>query len=148
MGLTRQEEALALIKEDKSLDAGLLRAEIFWNSKDWPMASQALRRLLRDFNAKPKKPLDDKQGRYVLNLAIALTLSGNERSLNRLRADYGEAMGTGPYREAFRLIASPQTIGLIDQDSIADKVKDVENFQTFMTAYRDRLSRQKLSSIN
>ncbi len=148
MGLKRQEEALALIKEDKSLDAGLLRAEIFWNSKDWPMASQALRRLLRDFNAKPKKPLDDKQGQYVLNLAIALTLSGNERSLNRLRADYGEAMGTGPYREAFRLIASPQTIGLIDQGSIADKVKDVENFQTFMTAYRDRLSRQKLSSIN
>ncbi|MEE9545081.1 MAG: hypothetical protein V3V55_05750 [Rhodospirillales bacterium] len=148
MGLTRQEEALALIKEDKSLDAGLLRAEIFWNSKNWPMVSQALRRLLRDFNAKPKKPLDDKQGRYVLNLAIALTLSGNERSLNRLRVDYGEAMETGPYREAFRLIASPQTVGLIDYGSIADKVKDVENFQAFMTVYRDRLSQQKLSSIN
>ncbi len=148
MGLTRQEEALALIKEDKSLDANLLRAEIFWKSKNWPMVSQAFRRLLRDFNAKPKTPLDDKQGQYVLNLAIALTLSGNERSLNRLRSDYGEAMEASTYREAFRLIASPQTVGLIDYGSIADKVKDVENFQAFMTAYRDRLSHQKLSSIN
>jgi hypothetical protein len=112
------------------------------------MVSQAFRRLLRDFNAKPKTPLDDKQGQYVLNLAIALTLSGNERSLNRLRSDYGEAMEASTYREAFRLIASPQTVGLIDYGSIADKVKDVENFQAFMISYRDRLSHQKLSSIN
>ena len=148
MGQERMEDALALLKTDKSMDADLLRMEMYWNDRDWVQTSKTLNRLLRTYEAKPGQPLDELQGQTVLNQAVAMTLSGNERGIDRLRRDYGEAMDEGPFRDAFRLIASPQSFGLIDYASIAGKVADVENFQSFMEAFQERLKEQKLSSIN
>ena len=130
------------------MDADLLRMEMYWNDRDWVQASQSLNRLLRAYEAKPNEPLDDVQGQTVLNIAIAMTLSSNERGIDRLRRDFGAAMDDSRFRDAFRLIASPDTLGLISYASIAGKVADVENFQTFMAAYQERLKERKLSAIN
>ncbi|MHA1597478.1 MAG: hypothetical protein ACTSV1_02045, partial [Alphaproteobacteria bacterium] len=148
MGLDSDEEALALLKGDKGINADLLRTEMFWNAKNWLQASLSLGRLSRAYGAKPKEPVDELQGQTILNLAVAMTLSGNERGIDRLLRDYGDAMDEGPFRDAFRLIASPQSFGLIDYASIAGKVADVENFQAFMEAFQERLKEQKLSAIN
>ena len=148
IGLERIDEAMGLLDEDKSIEADLLRTDVYWNNKNWPKASQSLRRLLSAFEAKPNKPLDDKQTKYVLNLAIAMALSSNERGLDSLRRDYGEAMAASSFKDAFKLIASPQTLGLVDYKTIAAKVTDVENFQTFMAAYQERLRNQSLNAVN
>jgi tetratricopeptide (TPR) repeat protein len=148
MGQERIEEALALLKQDKSMDADLLRMEMYWNDHNWVQVSQTLNRILRTYEAKANQPLDELQAQTVLNMGIAMTLSGNERGIERLRLDYGEAMDESPFRDAFRLIASPDTFGLISYTSIAGKVKDVKNFQTFMSAYQERLRVRKLSEIN
>ena len=146
MGAEEPEDALALLEEDESVDADLLRTQIYWRGNDWRNAAKTFRRLIRSFGAKPREPLDYKQGRYVLNLAIALTLSDNDQGLGRIRRDYGEAMESTQFSDAFRLIASPQARGLVDISTIAEKVSDVEGFQDFMTAYRERLGIKKLSS--
>jgi hypothetical protein len=57
-------------------------------------------------------------------------------------------MDESRFRDAFRLIASPDTMGLISYPSIAGKVADAENFQTFMSAYQEHLKERKLSEIN
>jgi hypothetical protein len=98
--------------------------------------------------AKPDEPLTDEQGRYVLNLAISNTLSGNERATSRIRRDFGSAMNVTSYGDAFRLIATPQTGALIDYRTISNKVKDAELFTTFMAAYKERLKQGSLSGIN
>lgn len=144
VGLERQDEALELLKEDKSIEADLLRTDIFWNAKNWPKAALSIKQLAKAFDAKPNAPLDDKQSAYILNEAIALALSNNERGLDRLRLDYITAMDATPLKDAFRLIASPQTIGLIDYNTIAAKVTDVKNFQTFMAAYLERMKSKTL----
>jgi hypothetical protein len=148
MGEVRNEDAIVLLMDDQSLNADLLRLEMYWNDQEWVSSSQILNRLLRTYEAKANLPLDSEQGSVVLNQAIAMTLSGNERGIDRLRRDYGEAMDNTQFRDAFRLIASPQTFGLITFSSIAGKVADVENFQSFMEAYQERLKEQKLSAIN
>lgn len=146
--LNRFDEALELIKEDKSLDADRLRAEIYWENKDWANASQALRRIVKDTGAKPNAPLDDSQARKVLDLAVALTLGNNERAVARLKADFGPAMDAGPFKDAFRLIANPQVKEDFDISRIPGKVAEAENFRTFMAEYRQRLKSQGLSAIN
>lgn len=146
--LKQHEEALTLLKGDKSMEADLLRADVFWEMKDWPNSAQVIRRLTRAIEAEPGNALNEKQARYVLNLAIALTLGGNERGIDRLRRDFGSAMDQTRFREAFQLIARPQTKELIDYSSIASRVAEAENFQSFMTAYRERLKEGGLSAIN
>ena len=147
MGLKRSEEAVAVLKGDKSRDAEMLRTEIYWRSRDWSNASQSLRKLIRKTGAKPGRSLDRTQAAHVLNYAIALTLSGNERALSRLRGDYGGAMAGTDLKDAFRLIVTPASLGLVDPASVASRVKEVENFQSFMAGYRERLKTQNLSEI-
>ena len=146
--LEQTPKALALIKEDESREAELLRAELYWNTQDWSHASQALRRLVTEFEVTDDEALDERKGRYILNLAITLTLSGNERAVDRLRQKFGADMDNLSYKDAFRLIASPQTVGLLDYRSIADKVAAAEHFQEFMAAYRERVKKGNLSAIN
>ncbi len=148
MGLKLDDAAVELLNADKSINANLLRIEIFWNSKDWANASRSLRSSLRQMNAKPDKPLTDEQGRYVLNLAISMTLSGNERATSRIRQDFGSAMNETSYGDAFRLIAGSQTGAGVDYRAISRKVKDAELFTTFMAAYKERLKSKSISEIN
>ena len=138
---------MALLKDDKSSEADLMRLEIYWNGKDWTNSSQMLRRLVDASNAQPEKPLDDRQTAYVLNLAIALTLAGNQRGVNLLRRDFGAAMNDTPSRDAFQLIASPETQGLLDYRTVSDKVQSAEKFQGFMSSYRKRLQDQFKASV-
>ena len=148
IGMEQAHDALALLEDDESMDADLLRVAVFWRARDWPGAAKVLKRLVRKIQAKPRQALNDRQGKFVLSLAIALTLSGEERAVSRVRRDYGAAMETGPYKGAFRLIAGPQSAGLIDYRTVASRVSEVENFQAFLTDYNERLREQKRSAVN
>ena len=52
------------------------------------------------------------------------------------------------FKDAFRLIASPDATGLIDFRSVADKVAMVSNFNKFMASYEENLKDGELSKIN
>ena len=90
----------------------------------------------------------DERARYVLNWAVNLAMGGQERTLNMLKRRYGEVMATSPFAQAFNLITSSPTQGLIDYRTLADKVDEVENFQGFLANYRDQLEKSQLSAIN
>jgi hypothetical protein len=147
--LQRLDEALLLLGDDDSLDADLIRAEVFWKSRDWKQADDVFARLARQAGARPGQPLEGNQARYVLNRAVALTLGANEDELARLRQDYGAAMEMSPYADAFRLIASARIESASDiRALISTDVREAEGFQAFLAAYRDRLRQQSLSAIN
>ena len=148
VGMERVDDALALLEDDDSVDADLLRADVFWQRREWPNAAQTYRRLVRASGVSPGQPLDAAQTRYIFNLAISLTLSGNERAVARLRRDYGAPMAESELKDAFQLIASPAELGFIDHRTIGEKVSEAENFQNFMAAYRERLKKGELSAIN
>jgi len=146
--LKRSAEAIVLLEDDESREAELLRAEVSWASQQWPPAAKALQKLVTMSGARPGKPLSEKQAQYVLNYAVAVALAGNERGVVRLKADYTKAMLASPFKDAFQLIASPNSIGLIDYRTVANKVQTVSNFKNFMAAYKARLKEGNLSSLN
>ena len=147
MAMKQRESALVVLKEDKSPDAELLRAEIFWNARNWSKASQSLHLLLRESGAKKRKTLDDIQKAYVLNFVIALTLSGNERGLRRARKDFSSKMEKSRLKDAFRLITATTSTGLLDYKLVKDRVMEAEKFRTFMAIYRERLKNENLSDL-
>ena len=147
LGMDDREQTLAILKGDKTLAGELLLSEVYWTSRDWNNAAQSLQRLIRHSQAKPGGALDAIQASHVLNYAIALTLNGNERALSRVRGDYGAAMEKSSLKDAFKLITTPTPLGLTDPAQVPIRVKEVENFQTFMAAYRERLKNQSLSDL-
>ena len=147
MGLEARGDALNLLKDDKTIDGNLIKLEIQWGDRDWQAASQSLRRIILASGILPGQKLDDEDANKVLNIAVAYTLSDNDRAVARLRREYGPAMDQTVFKDAFHLISSPRTFGLVDPTSVATRVKDVENFQTFLTAYKERLKKKSLSSV-
>ena len=84
IGLKRDKDALALLKSDDGIDSYRLRGLVYWNNKDWPNASHALREILQLLETRIGAPLTDEQQRYVLRLGVAMILSGNERGVANL----------------------------------------------------------------
>ncbi|MBT7953799.1 MAG: hypothetical protein HN731_01290 [Rhodospirillaceae bacterium] len=146
--MKRESEALVLLEDDESRGADLLRTEIYWQGKKWPQAARVLQKLVVSTGAVSGRKLDDRQAQFVLNLAIAMALGGNERGIIRLNKDFLKDMDATPFKDAFRLIASPDGVGLLDYRSVAGKVKTVSSFKTFMASYKKRLKAGKLSQLN
>ena len=84
----------------------------------------------------------------MFNLAVALTLAGNERGVARLRAEYGEAMARSELAQGFELIAGQSALMGVGRADVPAEVKEVQGFQTFLSAYKERLREQGLSGIN
>lgn len=144
----RVPDAEKILDRDESAEADQLRAEIYWGQQDWLNAAKSLQKVVTRVGAAPNKPLSEEQAQLVLNFAIAVTLSGNDRGVVKLRQDFGPAMAATSYKDAFNLIASPNAQGLVDYRTLSDRVKVASNFTSFMDNYKKRMKDGKLSSLN
>jgi len=134
--LKRYGEALALLKEDTSQPAELLRVDIAWRGAQWAEAASGLAKVIG-----PPPPdgasLSKDKADLVLNQVVALSLAGDNAGLDRLRTQFGTAMAAGPHADTFRVLARPgQSGGLIDLASIQSRVKEVGTFQKFLAGQR------------
>ncbi|MGJ3258637.1 MAG: hypothetical protein ACFE0S_03450 [Rhodospirillales bacterium] len=145
-GLGRTGDALALLADDESENAELLRTEVYWNNANWRDAAKSLRLLVKQSGAKAGEPLNDVQATRLINYAIALTNAGGERAVSLIKREYGPAMMQTKFAEAFELVTAPASIGTIAPERVTAKVQEAE---TFLTAYRDKLKDGvPLSSLN
>jgi hypothetical protein len=131
--LGRGEEALAALGRDDSLGAELLRAKVFRGRGDWDRVATALRHVVEAVRAASATPLGEQQARDVLDLAVALTLAGNDAQLAKLEQDYGSAMAATPLKDAFRLIAGTAPLSDADASALADLVEKAIAFRRSLT---------------
>ncbi|KJE34499.1 hypothetical protein UF64_15705 [Thalassospira sp. HJ] len=143
----RGAEAVATLEGDYSRNAELLRIDHYRATQDYMSAAETFQRLVGEEPFDPAGISDDR-GRFMLNWAVNLAMAGQERTLNMLKRRYGEVMAQSPYAEAFSLITSSPTHGLIDYRTLADRVDEVEEFKGFLATYRDQLEKSQLSAIN
>ncbi|MBK8174444.1 MAG: hypothetical protein IPK66_03925 [Rhodospirillales bacterium] len=132
-GLGKTDEALSLIASDDGREADLLRAKLYRNRGDWPRAAESIRRVVDAARSDPGKPLDDRQARDVLDLAVALTLAGNDPQLTKLNGDYRSAMSATPLRDAFRLLAGTVPPPDADAKALAALVENAMAFRRSLT---------------
>ena len=145
-GLKRVEDALALIENDDSENAELVRMEIFWDTRRWNDAANSLRLLVKHSGAEEGVPLTEKQAARIFNYVVALTNAGGERAIAQVRREYGLAMANTTYAEAFRLVTAPPEVGILGVTEVSDRVQEAE---TFLSAYKSKLKDGiPLSSIN
>ncbi|MGF1639709.1 MAG: hypothetical protein ACFCUO_02035 [Rhodospirillales bacterium] len=144
----RRDLALAALEGDDSEEADLLRADIFWDAEDWIRAGEVFRRIVAAEGARPGAGLSDEQAAPVLNLAVALTLAGNERAVARLRSDYERAMDTTSYGDAFRLIVDGEPVDPSQARRIASRVGKAERFRAFLAGLAEDHAREPLDAAN
>jgi hypothetical protein len=144
--LNRNDEALAILANDTSRDADRLRADIFWRARNWVEAAKVFARIVPPPAA--DAALDQAASQIVLNWAAALTLAGDQKGLDDLRAHYGRAMAATSFADAFRVVAGEPGGGESDPRAIANRVAQLGELQSFMASYKERVAKEKLSAIN
>jgi len=136
--LGRMDQALAALADDQSRDADRLRADVYWKTKAWQDAARIFERLV-DVPAEGEK-LNRKSAQIVLNWAAALTLSGDQAGIARLRDRFGTAMAATPSANAFRLIASDDgAAGSDDPRDRARRLTEVGELKSFAAELRKSL---------
>jgi tetratricopeptide (TPR) repeat protein len=142
--LDRPDEALGLLKDDDSLDAEQLRADIHWQMRQWADAVASLSKLIPLLP--PRRAMEVEESQLVVNLAVALMLAGQSIDLEDLNRRYGAAMAKGPHGDTFKLLVGDgEKIAI---SSIADQLSKVGQAQDFMANYRERLRGGALSQVN
>jgi hypothetical protein len=143
--LGRPDDALTTLAGDDGDDADRLRAEIYEKGQNWPLLVAILTKRLVDPGADGK--LADADAATVLRLVTALALQNDKPALATLQARYAGAMDLSPYKDAFRIVAGTGS----DSEgakTIADRVAQMGDLQSFMAGYKQRLEKDKLSAIN
>ena len=141
------ETALKLIKTDAERDADLLRADIFWRTRNWVSAGKIFERLIGN-DGQDGRRINDLSATLILNWVVALSMSEQGEVLNKVRQIYSSQMDMTPYREAFRLITNKTDGDIQDFRTLTDRFKEIGRFQAFLTTYRAKLKTKLLSEMN
>jgi tetratricopeptide (TPR) repeat protein len=143
--LGRADEGIKLLAGDDSPDADRLRTDIYWRTGNWSAAAVLLRKNLHPLP--PDGTLDPTSARAVLNAATAMLLGSDRAGLDELQKTYGAAMDKTDYRADFRVVAG-NGADPASFKTLADKVAQTGDLQSFMQSYRERLAQNQLSAVN
>lgn len=137
LDLGQSDEAIALLAGDVSMDADLLRLELYWRSKNYAEAAKVLQRLAGE--PVTEGGYGPEQARYILGWGVALRLKRDETGLKNLRDLYGPGMAKSQLAETFAFISQPTSGSSGDIEAVARKVMEADGFEGFLRNYRDRL---------
>ena len=129
-------DATALLKDNDSQGAKMLRADIAMHAQAWDAAAKAL----MDLAGPPPASghlLTAQQANWLVNAAIAYALDNDQPGLDRLAIDYSAAMASAPQNDTFRMLTQPEKTGqLRDLAAAQTQISQVDMFQGFLNNYR------------
>ncbi len=137
LDLKKPDEALAAIQADRSRDAQLVRADIYWRTSNWIAASQALDAYLGD-RWQQAAPLNDEERRQVMREAVTLVLAGDKAGTARLRGRYFDKMKVTKDSDAFDVVTNQTDPSTIAFRQVAEQVARLDSLQSFKDSYLSR----------
>ena len=132
--------AIKLLAGDISIEADMLRRDIYWNQENWAEVAKVLQRLAGDPPEEAELGMDDDKARFVLNWAVALLLNSDDDGIALLNDLYGDAMANSSLASTYRFVATPVQSG--NTEKLQDTIQQLANsdmFNAFMNNYRDKL---------
>ncbi|MCX8506824.1 MAG: tetratricopeptide repeat protein, partial [Alphaproteobacteria bacterium] len=149
----RSNEALQLLpipEKEKAIDkeSELLRAEIFVATQQWRLAAGSFVRLMGMFDRRDSKAFDENRQNYVVNLAAALVMAGDNVSLQRLNLDFAPFFPDGLQKQAFMMLTSGNNNrNGADLTALMAKFSDLQQFRASMLAFTNGSNAAKPSNI-
>lgn len=133
----KAETAAALLKNLDGPDIERLRADIYWQARDWSKAAEQL-----EFNLAGRwsdgPELNDSEQISVLRAAIGYTLADDVLGLDRLRNKYAAKMSNSPLANAFDTVSQPIKSSSVEFQAVARDIANTDTLDGFLKEYRAR----------
>jgi tetratricopeptide (TPR) repeat protein len=138
--LGRHDQALDLIRNDRTPAASRLRADIAWEQRDWSQSGRRLEAILGD-RWEESAPLRSSEVGDLLRAAIAYSLAGDRAGSRRLAERYGTLMADSDQAQAFSVLTNENvTPGDVRIRDLANRIADIDTLSAFMDEFRGRFS--------
>ncbi len=137
--LKHYEEADVLLEDDKTPDARLLRADLYWNAGQWKKVVANGEAVLGK-RWEQQRPLTNDERRQILRMAVAQSLDDNADGLASLRKHYDGLMQNGAYASAFDVITAKQDPSEREIKQLTESIASVNTLEGFMASYRNEFN--------
>ena len=134
--LGEKEEALKQLAGDISLNADLLRREIFWRDRDWSELAKTIRRLVTAVNP-DSSTLNALQARYIMNWIVALQMENNLVGVQEVVSQYRDQMLNSDFGPMFAFLVADNRRE--STDAVERVLNDTMVFDTFLEVYEREL---------
>ena len=146
MSLNKNKEALALLKDDYSKNAILLKADIYWQDEQWDQAADNIKYLIE----KPQagKELSQEQIKYILNWITALKKAEKDTTIFRVKNTFMPYFEKTPYASTFKVLTSNLETDKVDMNAIDQAVENISAYSDFSKIYNDSLLKENYKQPN
>lgn len=103
INLKQNNQALALLRGDETMEASFLRADIYWRNKVWRKVIDELEYPFKEI-IREERPLTTAESKALNKIAIAYALTGNKKRLKLLREDFFPYVST-PQQQLLAFVA-------------------------------------------
>ncbi len=145
--LNRPVDALALLEDDTSDQAAMLRADVAWQARDWREVARMTGQLVRGQPA-GEGTLSPADRVHVVKLAVALYMNHDRRGLAAVAKRFGPSMAKGEHAETFRMLTHVTRPNETEFRQLASAIAGVGDLEAFMSSYRARVANGGLAAIN
>lgn len=129
--LDRFDEALRFVQDLQTPASHQVRADIFWQQRNWNRLASVIERYLDNPNL--PQPMGSEDQKLILWLALAREELGQTQQLNEIRQRYASDMASGPWSEAFTI--GTQTPN--QEENIMTALKHVESQLADLRRFRE-----------
>ena len=136
--MKRTDDAFAELSTIPEAEDSLrLMADTAWRAQRWPEAAEAFGKLVKLAGLDATRPPTREQAQMVLNQALALNLSGNEKALATLSIAYGDIMRRTELYRPFQLVTrTAREAQLADRETLLKLVSEVDLFKDVLESYK------------
>jgi len=134
------DDAIKELAGDVSVEADLLRRDLYRTTTNWQESAKVLQRLAGNPPADPAVGVEGETARYVINWAVALYKNNDTDGLRDLIDLWAPAMANSSLSGVFDYMTN-QTRAPTGGDVLAtvDQLIGADRFDAFIQAYRDKL---------
>ena len=135
--LNKTDEALALLDDDYSKNALLLKTDIYWKSAQWSKAADTIKFLIE----KPQngKALSSEQMSYILDWITALKKANRNTVIYRIRNTFLPFFKGTAFESTFNVLTTNLETNRVDMNSIDKAVSDIAAYSNFSKIYDESL---------
>ena len=135
--LGQPDKALDALGNDTSPDGNDIRADIYWQQRDWAKSAAVLEKTLGD-RYKSDSPLSLAEEGRVIRAGVAYSLLKDQASLNRFNDRWGKFAATASSPDAMRVALAPLDGGTINARDFAAAAAQTDSFAGWVSAMKKR----------
>jgi hypothetical protein len=133
----RYDTAIELMENLRGPEADRLRADIYWQAKNWRESGERLEKIVGE-RWKNEGPLDPSDRHDVLRAALAYTLGSEAIGLTRVKEKFVEKMGDTTEGKVLKLLVSGESTSPRTLTEAARALSSFDSLGTFIKRHRER----------